>query len=308
VPRPKSIAWEKRLAVFLDYRRSRQKVNPVANRHVIARSTARAIVKEFVDMGFSERPRAKVSEALLKEMQEQHLGSLGKFTCGEVGSLNLGPGTENEVGRQEAYDEPLPASEEALWHLRGTRAEKVIREAREAARDYLGRESEVWQDLRSALEEACKLPESEGAIGDDPEPHLLPALKRRLRNAFFEGGFLSELPPPSWLQWELAPDDPRVLRLQGEPVGVGRAEDHQRCREGVKAFLANNFRKHQRRFLEVWQLRKDMMLVGGIVAKAVGGVTEDDIRRGICPACPYPEASLELITGPRASKRRTEED
>jgi hypothetical protein len=308
VPRPKSIPWEKRLTVFLDYRRSRQKVNPVANRHVIARSTVRAIVKEFDDMGFSARPRAKVSEALLKEMQEQHLSGLGDFTGMGVGQLNLGPGTDNEEGRQAALDAPLPVSEESLWHLRGTRAEQVIREARGAVRDFLGRESEAWQALRLALEEACKMPEREGAIGEDPESHVLPALKRRLRNAFFEGAFLAEPPPPSWLQWEPAPDDPRVLRLQGDAVGIGSAEDHQRCKEGVTTFLANSFRQHQRRFLEVEQLRRDMMLMQGIVGKAVGAVSEDDIRRGICPACPYPEASPELNAIPSASKRRAKED
>lgn len=308
MPRPKSIAWEKRLAVFLDYRRGRQKVNPVANRHVIARSTVRAIVKEFVDMGFSARPRAKASEALLREMQEQHLVSLGEFIGGEVGSLNLGPGTDNEVGRQEAFDEPLPVSEEALWHLRGTRAEQVMREARGAVRDYLGRESEAWQDLRLALEEACKLPEREGAIGEDPEAHLLPALKRRLRNAFFDGALLAEPPPLSWLQWEAEPDDPRVLRMQGEAVGTGSAEDHHRCKEGVTAFLAIGFRQHQRRFLEVEKLRQDMRLMQGIVEKAVGAIKESDIRRGICPACPYPEASPELNASPSPSKRRAKGD
>lgn len=77
MPRPKSITWEKRVAVFLDYRRSGGKVNPVANRYNIARSTVRVIVNEFTDMGFSQRPRAKVSEDLLRDMQNQHLDGLG---------------------------------------------------------------------------------------------------------------------------------------------------------------------------------------------------------------------------------------
>ena len=62
--------------VFLAYRQSRGKVNPVANRYGIARATVRFIVKEFEELGFSSQPRAKVSPGLLNEMQVQHLATL----------------------------------------------------------------------------------------------------------------------------------------------------------------------------------------------------------------------------------------
>jgi hypothetical protein len=65
MPRPKTIKWKKRVGVFLAYRRNGGKVNPVANRYGIARSTVNVIVNEFVDMGFADRPRAKVSPVLL---------------------------------------------------------------------------------------------------------------------------------------------------------------------------------------------------------------------------------------------------
>ena len=308
MPRPKSITYEKRVQIFLAYRQSGGKVNPVANRYGIARSTVSVILKEFLEMGFSEQPRARVSTDLLNEMQQQHIVGFVELTRMGVGRLNLGPGNDNEAGRQEAIADPLPVQEESRWHLRGTKAERVIEEAINADRDYLRRESEVWQGLRLALEEACHIPERDGVIRQDPKPHLLPALKRRLRDAFFYGGFLAEPPPPSWLQWDLEPHEPQILRLQGEPVGIGSPEDHQRIKEGVTAFLASAFQVHQRRFSEVERLRQDIELIDGILDKEVQAISEDDVRRGICPTCPYPEASLEPIASPIANKRRAEEE
>ncbi len=202
----------------------------------------------------------------------------------------------------------MPIQDESSWHLKGTRADRVIEEATNGNRDYLRRESEAWQSLRLALEEACHLPEGDGAIRQDPKPHLLPALKRRLWIDFFDGAFPAEPPPPSWLEWDLEPDEPQVLRLRGEPIGIGSTEDHQRIKEGVKAFLATAFREHQRRFSDVERLRQDMGLIDGILDKKLRAITEDDVRRGICPSCPYPEASLEPNTGPSASKRRADEE
>jgi len=244
----------------------------------------------------------------LKEIQDQHLTSIVKLSRMGVGHLDLGPGNDNEARRQEAIADPLPIQDNSRWHLRGTKAEQVIEEATKGNRDYLRRESEAWQSLRLALEGACHLPERDGEIRQDPEPHLLPALKRRLRNAFFDGAFLVESPSSSWLEWDLEPAEPQVLRLRGEPIGIGSPEDHQQIKEGVAAFLDPAFQKHQMRFSEVERLRQDMELIDAILDKEVQAIGEDDIGRGICPRCPYPEASLEPLTGPSGGKRRAEEE
>lgn len=295
--RPRSITWDKRVAIFLTYRLVGRKIHPVAIRYGVSRSTVRVIVKEFLDMGFSEMPRAKVSENLLEQMQEQHLAGLVELPRRGVGRLNLGPGTSSEAGRQDAMAHPLTTRDESRWHLKGTRAEQVIEEATNANRDYLQRESEEWQVLRVALECVCHLPERDGGIGEDPDPHLLPALGRQLRDAFFAPAFRAEPPPPTWLTWDTNPDAPEILRLASEPVGIGSPEDHQRIKEGLTLFLATAFQEHQRRFIEVERLRLDMGLIDGILNEELQAITGDDIRRGICPSCPYPEATLEPITG-----------
>ena len=146
------------------------------------------------------------------------------------------------------------------------------------------------------------MPERKSEVGEDAEPHLLPALKRRLRNAFFDNAYLVEPPGLDWLVWGLDPDDAKVLRLQGERVAIGSADDHQRIKEGVRSFLADGFKDHQKRFSEIERLRHDMMLMQGVVGKSLEAITADEIRRGICPACPYPEASLEPDTDPNAGR------
>ena len=51
-----------------------------------------------------------------------------------------------------------------------------------------------------------------------------------------------------------------------------------------------------------------MELMIEIVYKVLESITEDEIRKGICPACPYPEASLGPNTDPSAIKGRADEE
>ena len=50
------------------------------------------------------------------------------------------------------------------------------------------------------------------------------------------------------------------------------------------------------------------LVFDGSLLSELQAITEDDVRRGICPSCPYPEASLEPNTGLSASKRRADEE
>lgn len=291
--RPNTYTWGKRSAVFLDYRLVRGKVNPVANRHVMARSTVRVIVKEFEDLGFSSLPRAKVSTNLLTEMQELHLASLADSPSLGAGYSDIGPGASESEERRAALAERLPVEENFLWHLKGTKAELLIQEVNKAKQDYFQRESEALIALGLALEASCKLPERNGGDSAAPEAYLFPELTSKLRSAFFDKPFLVEPPGPDWLVWDLEPNDPKALRLRNGCVAIGSSADHQLVKEGMTFFLADGFKEHQRRFSEIERLRQDMILMHDVVGKVVEAVTADDIRLGICPACPYPEAILE---------------
>jgi hypothetical protein len=194
------------------------------------------------------------------------------------------------------------------WHLKGTDAEQVIQTAHSAACDFHRRDYAAWRDLRLALEESCKLPQRNGSSYQDQEPHLLPDLMSQLRDAFFDWHFRSQAPTPDWLEWDVAPDDSRVLRLRGKDAAVGSSEKHEHIRSGVADFLTSRFRKFQSRFLEVERLRLDLRLFQTVLGKSVGAVQEDEIRRRICPACPYPESQQELDRDARAKRRGTLSD
>jgi hypothetical protein len=291
VPRPRSIPQHKRVSVFLAYRLGGGKVLPVAKSFGIARSTVTSIVKEFKDLGFSEKPRAKLSMDFLVDMQDEHVRAITAHR--EVGPPALGSGTGNEKGRQDAMANPLPVDPDFHWHVKGTRAEQVISDETAAIHDYLSRESDTYRDLRQTLEGLCGLKERDSSPGDDPEPHLLPALAGRLHSAFFELAFQSVPPSENWLDWDTVHDQPRSLRLHREVVAVGTPEDHHRTKRGGGEFLVKSFQVFQRRFSELNRLRSDLQLAYEIVAKVCRSIEESDIRRGMCPGCPYPEAMID---------------
>lgn len=188
----------------------------------------------------------------------------------------------------------LSVPEELQWHLKGTAAERVIQEARKAAREFHQRGYAAWRDLRQALEAACGLPEgNDYPHGQDREPHLLRALKNQLHDSFFLPLFQRPAPGLEWLEWDVYPHDPLVLRLKRQFAAVGSPEVHQRVMEAVVAFLTNNYRGLQQRFVAVKRLRDDLGLFQQVLTNTMASVTEDEVRRRICPACPYPEAQVE---------------
>ena len=297
------------MAVFLTYRQKGGKVNPVALRYGIARSTVNVIVREFVELGFADRPRASVSIEFLQQMQEQHIqrvlyplgetqvseGGPGHLVAAALNQLNLTQATDEEGALKMAEDDPLLVPEELQWHLKDTAAERVIQEARNAARDFHQRDRAAWRDLRAALEVACGLPEREIDLGgQDIEPHLLSAVRKRMHNSFLDPRFRIQAPKGDWLEWDVLPDDPLVLRLNRESAAVGGPEDHQQVKDGVAGFLTRKYRDLQRRFIEVERLQSDLWLLKQVLANTVSSVSEEDIRRRICPACPYPEVQQEV--------------
>lgn len=311
MPRPKSILWNTRVAVFLAYRKLGRKVNPVANQFKIARSTVSAIKKEFEDLGFADGPRAKAPQEWLTQMQEAHLrdvvgrvasGNLGQFVS--LGEMDIGPGTGAQGARDALARDPFPISEEMKWHLRGTHAEPVITDATKSRNAFLEREIKAWDDLQGALDQACGLPVREQPPTDGTSC-LLQALVHRMRNACVADNLRGRAPT---LDWNTHKDDPRGLRLNNEPVAVCGPDEREGVEQGVAAFVATKFPSFQRTFAELERLRRDMGFLKEIVRTEVAKVDEPLIRQGICPSCPYPEARDELqtkqTTGKRSETRR----
>lgn len=150
-------------------------------------------------------------------------------------------------------------------------------------------------------------PEHYDGYGANSQPHLLPDLKRRLRDAFYDKGFLAYPPPQGWLKWDVDLGDTNVLKLNRSRVAIGNSADHQRLKNSLSAFLHDGFKEHQARFFEIDRLCRNMMLLEGIVARALGATTEKEIRCGICPACPYPKAALDTESASIRNSIETEE-
>ena len=304
LPRPKSIPWEKREDIFLRYRLQGRKVYPVAKLYGVARSTVAAIVEEFRAGGFSVAPRARVSKELLGEMQEQHIRQVMRYFGLPVASREEAPASsrslrlgysldteprDSEEDAQEAMEQdPFPLEEEAAWHLKGTAAERSIEEVRNAARDFHARRFDLLHDLRLELEAECGLPVREADQSQQAEPHILSALLRQFQRAIG-----AETVQPNWPTWSVSEDR---LRMNDEPVAIGRPEEYQKVRQGVARFVRERLDEFQRRARELERLHRDFGFLSLIVREKLTSVQEGELRRAICPACPYPEMRLELST------------
>jgi transposase-like protein len=298
--RPRTIPWEKRVSIFLAYRRTGAQVNQVAKNHGVAKSTVTSLANEFKGMGFSDRPRAKVSSAILHKMQEQHIQRVLPMS---VGLKELALATHEKAALEHMGPDPLPVPPELRWHLKGTPAEETIQHAREAAIDFHERDYDAWRNLRLALEGACQVPCRASPVREDGEPHLLLALVRRVRDSLMARAFGERPPyPPGQLEWDTEPDDAAILTLGKEMVAIGSPEDHKKIKEGVAHFYTTSFYELQRRFLEVEGLWHDLGLMQTVLLEAIANVQESEKRRGICPACPYPEARADPSPSQELSK------
>jgi hypothetical protein len=55
-------------------------------------------------------------------------------------------------------------------------------------------------------------------------------------------------------------------------------------------------------------LRSELGIMQEIVNQTLESIEESDVRQGICPACPYPEARPEPTGETSRSKRRAKEE
>ena len=81
----------------------------------------------------------------------------------------------------------------------------------------------------------------------------------------------------------------RVLRSGGTDMAVGNAEEQKRVRKAVEDFSQQVFDAHARRARDLARSYDDLSFLQGVLDEALGAVSEEDVRRGMCPSCPYPE-------------------
>ena len=299
MPKVISIEWEARVQIFLAYRLRRQKVYPVAKRYKIARSTVRRIVEEFTDGGFSDAPRPSLSPEMLGRAQEAHLSRwigwlkeprlhdpLGPELQVQSGQAMLGvhPGERGDVAAREERIVPSPIG----WHLRGTQTGNTISESYGAIDEYYDRCQTLWNDLAETLESSSGLsvrPIAEREVSRHA-PRIFDALVDLIYTVLYRD--LRWSPPDDWPQWSAADDSP-ILRANHQHVADGEPSDHQAVQEAVAHFLSHNFEDYRRRAVELQRLHRDLGYLTEVVAGTLKSVTDEEVRAGICPECPFPE-------------------
>jgi len=305
MPRSRTIAWQQRVTIFLTYRRF-GKVYPTAKALHIARSTVEGIVKEFEVAGFSRQPRVSLSVEVLTRAQERHLAGVAT-AFREVARAPLFPeltpllataGAARAAGDgDEATAELSPV---LAWHWRGTPAERLVEDVERQVQTYARERRALWGALRSSFEETAGFPvlafPAVTAPGQQASyvEELMDAL---CRECLGEANLLRQHPPSQWKAqgWQLH---------AGVVVAIGDPARHGTLREGAERFLRERLGEFKGRAAALVNLHHDLLYVDEVVQEALAAVTDEDIQRGICPECPYPEGVVQAAPPRKSRKRR----
>ena len=308
MPRSRSIPWEKRVLIFLEYRKRDGRVLPTADAHGISRTAVRTIVEQFRREGFSPAPRANLSPSLLRRLQEQHVLEIEKRLSGVRNSLSL-----NIPDEYTGFVAPTPegpagiywpeVDEYLLWHLKGTDAETVLTEARGALTAYSRRYNELWAEIRHTLGEETGLPVLDQ---DNPKgPCLYATAVDLVYQEVFRRARGGASLTPGKNRWVSGRDDkPSALSVQlpeasdRTQVAFGGLPDHENVQRVLESWLVEPPGPVIDECRELAALYHDLLYLGPIVEDALGRVRQEDIGRGLCPDCPYPEVLLEQDDSP----------
>lgn len=325
--RIQTITWPQRVRVFFVYRATGTKYQ-TAKRCSIARSTVGLIVQNFLDHGFSERPRADLPPELLREAQEQHIEEVVR-ALRQATRPDLPHPTDHIRARVEpvaalgddasgnAKPQPLTSGTDAwlspdtwvAWHLKGCNVEAVMQKAEAAEADYNAKNLDLWRAVVSFLGEETGLPVYAFPADDAPLPErgVFHTLVDFLTTDLLEA---SRHDAPLQLfgyRWAPAEQDPKMLAWRNTVVAVGEVDEHNAVQKAVEQRLPADAGSLQRQARDLLALHHDLGYLGPIVRKHIGAVDADTMREGICPACPYPEDPVvtELAEeGAKISRRR----
>jgi hypothetical protein len=186
------------------------------------------------------------------------------------------------------------------WHLRGTEAEALLANLKTANESYIDACKRLWEDLRTAIEEACN---EEAAARGVRIPHIRVLVYKQASRVpsaeafiahdlvtmvyhYMLGGVTKEQLDLN--AWQTAGDGSGTIKSGATTVGFG-AETLELVGAGVAKLIAEHTSPYQRGARELDRMRRDLQYLAGIANEAIGRLSDQDIRCGICPECPYPE-------------------
>lgn len=303
--RPRSIPYNKRVSIFLDYRRGGRKVYPVAITHGVARSTVGLVVKEFREAGFSDRPRIDLPKDLLMEAENSHqleiIKELNRPPIISVpepeglvrGGLTVSDALDADSGNILRGRPGVALNESLVWHLKGTEAEKTIQKVEMAIVEYKMRCLTFWQRIRGDLETETGYPVASPMVGDAIQGgQLYPDLVDDVYLKLCALGARNETLQPSWPMLQVRPESSDEVELANS--AVARVPEDP---EKVPVIILNSVQSRADDYLaqakSLAATYGDLQYVLPYAQKQLGEVGPDQVEMGICPECPYPEAALD---------------
>lgn len=303
MPRTIKTTWETRIRAFRLYRINGGKIYPVAKELDLARSTIARVINDFLESGFSKAPRANISVHLLTGAQELHMDEVIRSlrkpllriappeqkTRSERGDM----GNES-VNTDSSRLEGISVDRNYIWHLRGTQAEGSIEELGNAFREYDDLCMGLWQDLATELEglSKLKLVRIENWQENDEEPVMFDSLVDVLYRNILVSNWGEIKKVESEINWRSNAGS-NYLWGNNMWVAIGEESEHHTVRRAVAQLVSKTFPELEARVLQLRLFHEDLKYLGEVLCQVFIEVTDNEIRSGICPACPYPEASAE---------------
>ena len=194
-------------------------------------------------------------------------------------------------------------SEEAAQHLKGTKAKDVLDAALQEITPYYRRCLGLWRSIRTSLAHECDLPVRwlpwpfQGPLAS-PFLHALLVDTVYLMLFEFTHGARGLQPDQSWWSQSASPDGLPTLLFRQSAAAIGIPADSslvQHTQDGVARCVKDTFAKHEGEARELERLHHPLVYIAGTVQDQFQNLQAEEVRRGICPVCPYPEAAEAAI-------------
>ena len=299
--RTRTILFGQRMEIFLDYRRARRKVYPVAIKHNVARSTVSLIVNEFREAGFSEKPRLDLPANLLEEAEKIHqievMAELEKAPSitapepegnvrGGLGESDALASDANEILRAKPT---IDLSTSLRWHLKETEAERNVAHVEEAIISYRAECFEFWEKINRDLEDNTDAIVRQSRDGQTPKSRgqLCLALVDAVYRRFCSLSRGNDALPSDW---------PRLMAREDGTIELDNVlvAKVDKGSENLVADILSTIQAHRADYLiqarGLMATYGDLRHVLSYVQKVLGKVQPDQVQQGICPDCPYPES------------------
>ncbi|MCH8064013.1 MAG: hypothetical protein IH861_16090, partial [Chloroflexi bacterium] len=198
---------------------------------------------------------------------------------------------------EASQPEKSPANQDLLWHLRNTTFEDSIRQMESALRDYDQRCRALWINFARRLEDHAKtrlikIEEWQNEQNEGMQPALFDSLVdviyRRALDKIDEYGSR----PIKGINWR-SDSDSKVLWANGIRAAVGDSSVHEHVQHAVKLLEDGSTKELDSEAFQVRLLYEDLEYLKRVILQDLAEISEADLKKGICPRCPYPEVAAD---------------